>query len=277
MVPRRGMSLNPVSEFALPTSRQSKRMRIASFPCSDGLVAMWRVVITKRYPDRPYQGLGPTRRSDRRNSRLHRYRTQAAEAQRPLPARPPRRGARARHRLSPTPVTRQAHRSTMNTRQARSPAADPSQGTAQTTPQARVSILSARGSELRRRPGPGFGRAGRRFGASGCRWASAMRTPYPGFAGRVPSAAKCSSARESSPAATFAVDRRLGRRLSLYADCGSAGLGAVVTAPVLAALGSSASTPSFGLTDPSACGACALLANAATRRGSDANRQPDPL
>src|SRR5450432_2260981 len=48
------------------------------------------------------------------------------------------------------------------------------------------------------------------------------RTPYPGFAGRV------SSARESRPAATSAVDRRLGRRLSLYA---SSSHGEVVTPP----------------------------------------------
>jgi len=56
----------------------------------------------------------------------------------------------------------------------------------------------------------------------GCRWASATRTPYPGFAGRV------SSARESRPAETSAVDRRLGRRLSLYA---SSSHGEVVTPP----------------------------------------------
>jgi len=57
-----------------------------------------------------------------------------------------------------------------------------------------------------------------------------------------------------------------GRSLLVHAYCGSAGLGAVVAAPVLAASGSSASTPSFGLTDPSACGACALVANTGSRR-----------
>ena len=49
-----------------------------------------------------------------------------------------------------------------------------------------------------------------------------------------------------------------------HAYGGSDGLDAVVTAPVLAASGSSASTPSFGLTDPSACGGWALLASCRT-------------
>jgi hypothetical protein len=46
------------------------------------------------------------------------------------------------------------------------------------------------------------------------------------FAGRVSSAATCSSARESRTTATSAIERRLGRLLSLYASSGHAGAAA---------------------------------------------------
>ena len=67
--------------------------------------ALYEAAQAARRPSSPDRAvLPPTRRSDRLKPRVHRDRTQTAEAQLPPPARPRRPGPEARHRLTPTPV-----------------------------------------------------------------------------------------------------------------------------------------------------------------------------